>query len=112
MHRPGMNPDNVQMTDILCDFCLSPWNEEGYFIEGHQGSVICGKCLAVAYIEVMGEGVGVGDDKKCTMCLEERSESGWRSPVNEQAFICKRCIKLAANTLSKDPDSDWEVPAV
>jgi len=107
-----MDPNNVQMEDILCDFCMSPWNEEGCFIEGHQGSVICGKCLAVAYVAVMGGGDEVGDSGKCTMCLEERDETGWRSPVNEQAFICKRCIKLAANTLSKDPDSDWEIPAV
>jgi len=117
MQRPGIDPNNVQMSDILCDFCLTPWNDEGVFIEGHQGSVICGKCLSVAYTEVVLHGSDKvstsredGAGNPCTMCLETRDESGWTSPVNEKALICKRCIELAAQTLEKDRDTEWVIP--
>jgi len=111
MQRPGTDPNNVQMTDILCDFCMRPWNDEEVFIEGHQGSVVCGKCLRTAYIEVIGQESNTAPDGyKCTMCLEHRDDPAWQSPMNEEAVICKRCIDLASEAIDKDADSDWKRP--
>lgn len=113
MQREGINPENVQMSDILCDFCLTPWREEGLFIEGHEGSVICGPCLKIAWLEVQDDvevliPVGV----KCTMCLEDRMKdcAGWQSPVNEKAWVCKGCVELASETIEKDAETDWQRP--
>ena len=113
MQRAGTNPENVQMSDILCDFCLAPWTEEALFIEGHQGSVICGKCLGIASMEVQEDAeLLIPTGIKCTMCLEDRMKdiAGWQSPVNEKAWVCKGCVELAAETIEKDPDTDWHRP--
>ncbi len=111
MHRPGTDPLNVQMTDVLCDFCHSDWTADRPMVEGHHGSVICGSCLTVAYAEVV---VADLDQRipsyRCTMCLEEREQSAWRSPAHEEAFICERCIRLAARQLERDPDLPWSAP--
>ncbi len=122
MHRPGTDPDNVQMTDIMCDFCHRAWTEEAPMMEGHQGSCICGNCLSLAYAEVVnaGENVAGDDDWLCALCLERSvdrealnraGEPGWRSPLHEEATICRRCIKLAAGVLQKDPDHKWARPS-
>jgi len=111
MQRPGTNPDDVRMSDILCDFCLSEWTEDRLMVEGHHGSVICGNCLRVAYTAVS---VDETDDSfegwTCTMCLEQRSDPAWRSPMRDEALICRRCIKLAARQLERDPESGWKRP--
>lgn len=112
MRKPGTNPDNVQMSDVLCDFCHAEWVEELPLIEGHQGSIVCGKCLTVAYTQVViGALSSARAGYKCTMCLEERPDIGWESPVYPEATICKRCINLAAGALSKDKESGWTRPA-
>ena len=102
MHRPGTNPDDVQQSDILCDFCHAPWTEDRPMVEGHHGSIVCGSCLTVACAEVIVAGA---DDRidgyKCTMCLENRPDAAWRSPAHDDAFICRRCIELAAGQLAK-----------
>ena len=112
MQRPGTDPNNVQMSDILCDFCHAEWVEELPLVEGHHGSVVCGKCLTVAYRAVVQAGINSGPEgSKCTMCLETRDEPAWQSPMYPEAVICKRCINLAAGALSKDKESGWVRPA-
>ncbi len=111
MQREGINPENVQMSDILCDFCLNPWTEDALFIEGHQGSVICGKCLSIANLELQQNNApNIPDKIKCTLCLEVRQQesTGWNSPVNEKAWVCTGCVNLAIETIEKDPDITWE----
>jgi hypothetical protein len=112
MRKPGTDPDNVQMNDVLCDFCHREWTDDMPVIEGHQGSIICGNCLTVAYRSVVlaGESSAPGG-YTCTMCLERRADPAWQSPACPEAVTCKRCIKLAAGTLEKDKDWDWKRPA-
>lgn len=111
MRREGTNPDHVEMSDVLCDFCRREWTLDRPLIEGHHGSCICGDCLAAAFRRVAIEG---GDDAtpgyRCTMCLEARSDPCYRSPAYPEAFVCRRCIKLAATALERDPDHAWRRP--
>ena len=119
MQRPGTNPQDVQHSDILCDFCHREWADDVAMIEGHQGSCICGKCLTVAFHAVVGAGqddtpreTGSDDEPgcKCTMCLEERTDRVFQSPMYPEAFICRRCIGLSARALDSDPDHAWTRP--
>ena len=120
MRKPGTDESNVQMTDVLCDFCHREWTDDLPMIEGHHGSCICGKCLSVAYAEVVvNNGNAAPPDFACTMCLEKvedrqaigrGGEAGWASPLDAGACICRRCIKLAAGALSKDKDMGWKKP--
>ena len=110
MRRPETDPENVQMTDVLCDFCHRTWTEDIAMVEGHQGSCICGKCLDVAWDSVVEGGLDDSiDDWKCTMCLERREDPCHRSPAHDDAFICRRCIRVSAQALRKD-DVDWNAP--
>ena len=52
MQRPGINPENAEMSDFLCDFCRQEWTTAIPMVEGHRGSLICGSCLTIAYTEV------------------------------------------------------------
>jgi hypothetical protein len=120
MRKPGTNENDVQMSDVLCDFCRGEWTLDRPMIEGHHGSCICGECLSAAYAAV--ELRGRGEEHRfaaCTMCLESaeaRSELGrgdepcWQRPGNAEAAICRRCIKLAAGALHKDRDVAWTKP--
>lgn len=120
MRKPGTDPDNVQMADVLCDFCHREWTEDLPMIEGHHGSCICGRCLTVAYTEVMlNKSPTAPEGYACTMCLEKAEdraaldradEPGWQSPVREEAAVCRRCIKLAAGALHKSKDFEWRKP--
>jgi len=111
MHRPGTNPDDVQMSDILCDFCTAVWTEDRPMVEGHHGSVICGSCLSVACASILIAGRDDGAPGcTCTMCLEERSDPAWRSPLRDEAIVCRRCVRLAARQLERDPDFGWRRP--
>ncbi len=108
MQREGCDPENMQAQDFLCDFCGQHWAEDRPMMEGHQGSLICGNCLTVAYTEcVLGK---VGEPGKCVMCLEDRDEACWRSPVREEGVICRRCARQSATGLERDPDSAWVKP--
>jgi hypothetical protein len=111
MRREGTDPDNVQMEDVLCDFCRSQWTLDVPFIEGHHGSCVCGPCLTKAYRRVV---LGGGDDQtpgyRCTMCLEERSDPAYRSAEQPDAYLCERCIKLASGALTRDKESGWSRP--
>ncbi|MFG0330073.1 MAG: hypothetical protein ACF8PN_09265 [Phycisphaerales bacterium] len=111
MFRPGADPNHIEPSDVLCDFCHSPWTDDRPMIEGHQGSVICGGCLAVAYAEVvLASNSTAPEGYKCRMCLETRDEPAWASPLDDSVVVCERCLKLGAKTLEKDPDYGWRRP--
>jgi hypothetical protein len=119
MRKPGVDENNVQMSDVLCDFCRREWTEDEPMIEGHRGSCICGQCLTIAYTEVLLNETGTAAGGYfCMMCLEggrdreslgRGSEPGWQSPLHDAA-ICRRCIKLAAGSLHKSKDFAWTKP--
>jgi hypothetical protein len=94
-----------------CDFCGKPWAEDRPMVEGHQGSLICGKCLTAAFTEVvhMGGG-GEHAGSACALCLEVRKDPQWASPLRENARACRRCIKQSAAVLANDEDSAWKRP--
>jgi hypothetical protein len=120
MRKPGVDENDVQMSDVLCDYCHREWTDDLPMMEGHHGSCICGKCLTQAFREVvLVKENGAGEEYKCTMCLEaaddraalnRAGEPGWRSPIYPDACACRRCIKLAAGALHKDADYDWRKP--
>ncbi len=110
MRREGTDPDNVRMSDVLCDFCRTEWTEDLPMLEGHQGSCICAKCLSVAYAATHTPAPPSASPVDCRMCLEKRDDPAWISPVDETAAICQRCAELAAASLEKDPDFHWRRP--
>ena len=80
-------------------------------VEGHQGSLVCSRCLTVAYTDVViNEAPSVDAVDKCVLCLETRAQPGWRSPLHEDAVICLRCIKQSATVVEKDKDLAWSRP--
>lgn len=111
MQREGADLQNMRVSDFLCDFCGRAWDGAFPLVEGHQGSLICGNCLTVAYTEVVlgkgGETLAPG--VTCTMCLEQRDDPMWSSPVRE-AHACRRCLRQGGTRLHKDPDWVWEKP--
>jgi hypothetical protein len=110
MHKPGVDPDNVQMSDIICDFCLREWTEDLPLVEGHRGSVICGHCLTEAYRATALKKEGSAPPGyQCILCLETRPDLGWKRP-DTPACACARCIRQSAGVLVKDPDWKWEKP--
>jgi hypothetical protein len=113
VHRPGANPSDLRMDDVLCDFCEAAWTQERPMVEGHRGSCICHACLAVAYAELTPQPSRVDAGQgPCTMCLEDRPEPHWTSPARDAARICRRCARMAAVVLERDPDAGWSRPTV
>lgn len=131
MHRQGADPANIQMADVLCDFCAQPWTDARPMVEGHRGSCICGPCLTVAWTELVTVGPGdpaTGNEsapdgeptadgepsaqvETCALCLEPaRDRPRWRSPIRPTAAACLRCVKQAAGIMHKDPDIEWSKP--
>lgn len=109
MHRDGVDPESVQIDDVLCDFCgEAAWAEDIPCVEGHQGSLICGRCLSEAY-EAIVLGDGGSPRSACTMCLERRDDPMWTGK-RETAAICRRCTKQSAGVLHKSKDWDWQKP--
>lgn len=107
MHKT--HPDGTLIASY-CDFCRAEFSDTP-MVEGHQGSLICLKCLTTAMTDVVV--LGGGRDltgAKCTMCLENRDQPQWQSPAYPEARICLRCMKQAATRLEKDPDVDWKRP--
>ncbi len=93
-----------------CDFCAQPWADDRPMVEGHQGSLICSKCLTASYAEIVHMGLGVlQPNEKCVLCLEVREEPLWLSPLRD-ARACKRCIKQSAGVLERDPEFGWKRP--
>lgn len=114
MQRDGADPDNIDMADILCDFCGQPWTHDRPMVEGHRGSCICGSCLTVAYSELVIARVSspLEPGEACTLCLERDDDRpSWRGLIREQALACSRCVKQSAGALHKDPDIPWRKPA-
>ena len=110
MQRPGCDPDNMEPADFLCDFCGQCWADGRPMVEGHRGSLICGPCLGVAYVEVVQGGArSAPGGAACTLCLEARDGAMWASGARE-AFACLRCVKQSAGVLTKDPESGWRKP--
>jgi len=110
MHQT--RPDGSLIASF-CDFCGKQWDPVGeeIMVEGHQGSLICLKCLTTAYTSVVLHKDGEEHKgKSCVVCLEERDQPQWESPVNEGKRVCLRCIKQAATALEKDPESGWKRP--
>lgn len=106
MHEP--NPDGS--ISFLCDFCRTPWDGAGPMVEGHRGSLICGKCLRIAFTELVLAAAGEPSPEPCTMCLEVRSDRTWTSPVHDSARICRRCANQSGRILAKDKDMGWPLP--
>lgn len=108
----------MQPEDFICDFTGRAWDGSFPMVEGHQGSLICGDALTIAFTEV----VLLGSDTKpagspCVMCLEVRDDPGWQSPMpvgphGAGAVICRRCIRQSATRLDKDQEWDWKKPAI
>jgi hypothetical protein len=111
MHRPGTDENNVQMSDVLCDFCLRPWREDLPVIEGHRGAVICGDCLRDAYRMLILKKEGTAaKGSMCVLCREERDEAGWVKPGRGEPMACTRCVRQSAAVLAKDKDYGWAKP--
>ncbi len=125
MRDPKADPQNLAMSDFWCDFCRRAWTEDIPMLEGHEGSLICGRCLTLAYADLVLHDApsvpaatdapgaprsGDPDRPKCVMCLEHRRDPMWRSPTHEDMLACLRCVKQAATTLEKDPDFGWKRP--
>ena len=112
MQRAGANPQDMQPSDFICDFSLKPWDGAFPLVEGHQGSLISGDCLSVAYrFVVLGGATSLEPGSyTCTMCLERRDDPCWQSPARDEAVICRRCIRQSATRLDKDPDWEWTKP--
>lgn len=113
VRRDGTDPDNVQMSDVLCDFCAQEWTAGRQMVEGHHGSCICAPCLTHAFravvLECRDDGTDL-DSRTCAMCLESRAEPHWRGAGRPQALACRRCIKMASVILERDPDAAWARP--
>lgn len=95
-----------------CDFCTSPWDEDRPMVEGHRGSLICGRCLSLAYREVVlaNAGVGPASGVGCALCLQTNEVLHWQSPLDESVVACRECITRSARMLDKDTDYAWSLP--
>jgi hypothetical protein len=113
MHREGIDDNNVQPEDILCDFCgNTAWANDVPCVEGHQGSIVCGNCLTVAYTELVLAEEGASTEETCRMCLEHREDPVWAGAVEPIALICQRCTKMAAAALNKSKTWEWSKPVL
>lgn len=111
MHRPGADPMDMQVSDFLCDFCHRVWDGAFPMVEGHQGALICDRCLEAAFRElVLARSSSAPQPYTCTLCLEERTQAGWSSPMIEEKCACLRCINQAAVRLERDEDWEWTRP--
>jgi hypothetical protein len=111
MHKQGIDDNNVQPEDILCDFCgKAAWAQDVPCVEGHQGSVVCGNCLHVAYSELILASSGEPTKEQCRMCLEHREDPVWEGGIEPIAAICLRCVKQSSAVLQKSKQWDWSKP--
>lgn len=96
-----------------CDFCRSPWDEQRPMVEGHRGSLICVRCLSLAYGELVLDAAGVGprEDRPCVLCLQTRQTAHWLSPLDETIAACRQCVEQSARILAKDPEVAWTPPS-
>ncbi len=96
MRKPGCDENNLLPTDFLCDYCGSTWSDDRPMVEGHRGSLVCARCLNLAY-GLLWLSAPKWDGKSpppptppdqqmpqgalCRMCLEHRDEPSWQSPI-------------------------------
>jgi hypothetical protein len=105
------------MSDVLCDFCRREWTDDLPMVEGHQGSCICGDCLAAAYRALAQRPAAPGadpgaDPPQCILCLEKRDEPTWQAPGADAAaaHACRRCVRQSAAVLQKASEFGWRKP--
>ncbi len=111
MQRQGADPNDMRPSDFICDFSGRAWDGAFPMVEGHQGSLISGDALTIAYTElILNRTSSAPAGARCAMCLEQRDEPAWQSPATG-AVICTRCVKQAAGRLHSDPDWEWTKPA-
>lgn len=112
MHRHGADPENMTAEDFLCDFCESCYAPDRPMVEGHRGSLICGRCLGTSFAALWyaNSGEPAPKGEVCLLCLSENGDPIWRSPVRTTSFICKRCSKQSVVMLERDADSGWKRP--
>ena len=109
MRRPDCDPNDVRMSDVLCDFCGREWSDALPMVEGHQGACICGDCLREAYRALVLAEPPAGEPARCTLCLEERADPSWESGRGP-GRACRRCIRQSAAVLQKDAGTGWRRP--
>jgi hypothetical protein len=97
---------------FLCDFCHSPWAEDRPMVEGHRGSLICSRCLTIAFGALALRDPPPEDcvQGECTLCLQYREVPTWPSPVDDGVRACYRCVTQSARVLEKDAESGWKAP--
>ncbi len=81
-------------------------------VEGHRGSLICARCLALAFDELWNRAGGIdlpAEPESCAMCLERRAERHWASPARG-VLICRRCVKQSVVMLERDPEARFTRP--
>lgn len=94
-----------------CDFCRQPWSDDRPMVEGHRGSLICARCLTIAYTRLaLHDDADTPRVEQCALCLESREQPGYASPIDDSVVACLRCVRQSATTLAKDPDSGWSKP--
>lgn len=130
MRRDGCDENNLEPTDFLCDYCGNTWGDDRPMVEGHRGSLVCAKCLNLAF-DLLWNHAPAWDGKSqppppvspdqqmpegalCRMCLEHREEPCWQSPMeldeNGAAWLCKRCAKQSVVMLERDPEFGYSRP--
>jgi hypothetical protein len=102
------NTDGDGNDFFLCDYCHSPWAEERAMVEGHRGSLICARCLTLAFQTLVLDEQGAPGE--CALCLQYRDEPCWPSPLDEAVVACYRCVTQSARILEKDAESGWKAP--
>lgn len=121
MQRPGINENDVQMSDILCDFCHGEWTMQRPMVEGHRGACICGDCLHAACRTLLIEKISTAPKgTMCSLCREVRDEVAWSPPSappplaghtpDGPLVACRRCVHQSAAVLAKDKDYGWQRP--
>ncbi len=113
MQREGINPDDAQMSDFLCDFCHAQWADDRPMVEGHRGSLICSRCLSLSFDELWNRlgGEPLPEREVCTLCMANHGDPVWVSPAYPEAKVCKRCSKQSVVMLERDPDYGYKRPA-
>jgi len=110
MRKEGIDEENAQMSDFLCDYCGTEWTEDLAMIEGHKGSIICGVCLREAFRQVIVLGQNNAEEGySCNLCLLTKAEPAWKSSATA-ATICAWCINRSGGMVAKDSDSGWKKP--
>lgn len=111
MRRPGVDPSDALLNDVVCDFCFRDWDLAQPVYEGKGLACICMSCLGVAHGHLFGLGLRDAPPTwTCNLCGEFRPGTAWPGVFNPRAIICGRCVKRAVRKMKADPDSGWGKP--